>query len=214
MGKIVLVGNEKGGSGKSTLITNLAVVLALAGIDVILLDGDPQATASKFIARRNANGLPVIHCAQKTGEIFATAKDLANRYGIVLIDAGGRDSKELRSGMMAADLMLMPTQASIADLETLQHMSEVIGLAKSINMGLQIVSVLCRAPTNPSITEVADAREVFAEFKDIEVARSVIRDRKIYRDALLEGKGVVEMDNGKARAEVQLLVKEIFGDLT
>jgi chromosome partitioning protein len=90
---------------------------------------DPQGTASKWIGRRNDVGLPVIHCAQKTGEVFATAKDLAKRYELVIIDAGGRDSKELRSAMMAADVMLMPIQASIADLETLEHMSEVIGMA-------------------------------------------------------------------------------------
>lgn len=210
---IVLVGGEKGGAGKSTLASNLAVVMASRGVDVMLLDADPQGTASKWIARRNEAGLPVIHNAQKTGEVLATAKDLARRYELVIIDAGGRDSKELRSAMVAADMMVMPLQASIADLETLERMSEVIRMVRSINSGLAVKAVVTRAPTNPSITEVAEAREMLAEFPEIELARGIIRDRKIYRDALLEGRGVVEMDNGKARAEVQLLVDELFAEV-
>lgn len=209
---VVLVGGEKGGSCKTTTATNLAVAMALRGVDVMLLDADPQCTASKWIARRNAAELLTIHCTQKTGEIYATVKDLAGRYELVIVDAGGRDSKELRSAMVAADLLLMPIQASIADLETIEHMAEVIGMARSMNTALDVVAMIARAPTNPSITEVAEARELLADYPQIRLARSIIRDRKAYRDALLEGRGVIEMDNGKARAEVQLLANEVFGE--
>ena len=210
---ILLVGGKKGGAGKSTLGSNLAVVMAKRGVDVMLLDADPQGTASKWVARRNDASLQAIHCAQKTGEVYATAKDLAKRYELVIVDAGGRDSKELRSAMVAADMMVMPIQASIADLETLDHMSEVISMAKAMNTALAVKAVITRAPTNPSITEVAEARELLADYREIELARSIVRDRKVYRDALLEGRGVVEMDNGKARAEIQLLANEIFGEV-
>ncbi|TCP10655.1 chromosome partitioning protein [Crenobacter luteus] len=209
---ILLVGGEKGGSCKTTTATNLAVVMAQRGVDVMLLDADPQCTASKWVARRNAAELPMIHCAQKTGEVYATANDLAKRYELVIVDAGGRDSKELRSAMVAADLLLMPIQASIADLETIEHMAEVIGMAKAMNSTLEVMAMIARAPTNPSITEVAEARELLADYPEIGLARSIVRDRKIYRDALLEGRGVVEMDNTKARAEIQLLANEIFGE--
>ena len=40
----------------------------------------------------------------------------------------------------------------------------------------------------------------------------VVRDRKVYRDALLEGKGVIEMTNSAAKAEIQLLAQEIFDE--
>lgn len=210
---ILLIGAEKGGVGKSNIGCNLAVWSALQGVDTILLDADPQATAAKFIARRNEAGLPAVHCVQKTGDVFATAKDLAKRYQLVIVDAGGRDSKELRTAMVAADRMLIPTQASQADLETLPHLDELIGLAKGINPTLEALAVLSRAPTNPVINEVADARTLLVEFEGFELARSIVRDRKIYRDAFLEGRGVVEMGNSKARAEIQLLAAEIFPDI-
>lgn len=39
---------------------------------------------------------------------------------------------------------------------------------------------------------------------------TVVRDRKVYRDCMSEGRGVVEMDNSKAKAEIQCLVKELM----
>lgn len=210
---ILLIGCEKGGAGKSNIGGNLGVWAALKGIDTIVLDADPQGSAAKFIARRNEAGLPVVHCVQKTGDVFATAKDLAQRYQLVIIDAGGRDSKELRTAMVAADRMIIPTQASQVDLETLPHLDELIGLAQGINPGLEAFAVLSRAPTNPVINEVADAKTLLVEFESFTMARSIIRDRKIYRDAWLQGKGVVEMGNSKARAEIQLLADEMFPHL-
>jgi len=100
---ILLLGGEKGGTGKSTLATNLAVWLAHKGRDVILVDTDCQRTSSHFVDRRNELGtLPRIHCAEKYGNVFDTVKDLATRYEYVLVDAGGRDSEELRTAMVVA----------------------------------------------------------------------------------------------------------------
>lgn len=218
MGNIIVVGEEKGGSTKTTTLTNLAAWLAQQGHDVIVLDTDKQATASNFIARRNAaiaNGddLPVIHCAQKTGEIYQTAIDLAHRYEYVLIDVSGRDSAELRQALVAADRLLMPLQASIADIETLGKMDELIKLARPMNPRLTVRAMIARAPNNPSGDEVSDARAFLADFPDIPLMRSLTRDRKIYRTALLEGRGVVEMKDARARAEIQLLAAEFFGDM-
>ena len=67
------------------------------------------------------------------------------------------------------------------------------------------------APTNPAVHETEEARAYLSEFPEIRVLRSIIRDRKVYRDAMSEGLGVVEMDNGKARAEIQLLAHEVMG---
>ncbi|HYD81872.1 MAG TPA: division plane positioning ATPase MipZ [Paucimonas sp.] len=207
---ILLIGGEKGGTGKSTIATNLAVQLALEGKDVMLLDADPQGTASKWIERRNEAGYPLIHCAQKTGDVYKAAVDLGQRYEHVIIDAGGRDSRELRSGMVAADKMYVPIRASQADLETLPHVDELIGLARGLNEDLQVFAVLSQAPSNPLINEVQDAQELLIQFPELKLSDSIIRDRKVYRDALLAGKGVVELSNGQAKAEIQLLCGEVF----
>jgi chromosome partitioning protein len=87
---IVLFGGEKGGTGKSTLTTNLAVWLAKQGRDTIIVDTDRQMTASNWVDRRNAiEGLVTVHCAEKHGNVFHAVRDLAQRYDEVIVDAGG-----------------------------------------------------------------------------------------------------------------------------
>jgi len=208
---ILLIGAEKGGVGKSTIASNLAVHLASEGIDVVLLDTDTQATSARFVERRyEAAAVPELHCVQRTGDVAPALRDLATRYQVVIVDAGGRDSKELRTAASVADLMLTPVRASQADLETLPKVNELIGLAKSFNPALQAYAVLSMAPTNPVIREVDNARELLADFDQLRLADTVIRDRKVYRDALLAGRGVVELENSQAKAEIQLLAQEFF----
>jgi chromosome partitioning protein len=208
---ILLIAAEKGGVGKSTLATNLAVHLAHHDVDVVLLDTDGQATASRFIERRDEAGVtPAIPCIQRTGEVATTLRDLARRYQVIVVDAGGRDSREMRSAMAVANLLLVPTKASQADLETFPKVNELISLARGLNPELKAVAVLSIAPSNPVIHEVEDARELLAEFDQLELADTIIRNRKVYRDALLVGKGVTELDNSQARAEIQLLAQELF----
>lgn len=208
---ILLIAAEKGGVGKSTIATNLAVHLAHGGVDVVLLDTDGQATAARFVERRDEAGItPAVPCVQRTGDVASTLRDLANRYQVVVVDAGGRDSREMRSAMAVANLLLVPTKASQADLETFSKVNELIGLARGLNPELKAVALLSIAPTNPVIREVEDARELLVEFDQLELADTIIRDRKVYRDALLVGKGVIELDNSHARAEIQLLAQEFF----
>ncbi|WP_175898683.1 division plane positioning ATPase MipZ [Burkholderia vietnamiensis] len=208
---ILLIAAEKGGVGKSTIATNLSVYLAHRGMDVVLLDTDGQATATRFVERRDEAGItPAVPCVQCTGEVAATLRDLAYRYQVVVVDAGGRDSREMRSAMAIANLLLVPTKASQADLETFSKINELIGQARGLNRELKAVALLSIAPTNPAIREVEDARELIAEFDQLKLADTIIRDRKVYRDALLVGKGVIELDNSQARAEIQLLAQEFF----
>jgi chromosome partitioning protein len=210
-GMIVLIAAEKGGVGKSTLAGNIAVHLAHNGVDVVLVDTDGQATAARFIERRDEAGiLPAVPCVQKTGDVAATLRELARRFQVLVVDAGGRDSREMRTAMAVANLLLVPTQASQADLETLPKVNELVSLARGLNPDLKATCVLSRAPSNPVIREVEEARELLSQFEQLEMADTVIRDRKIYRDALLAGRGVVEMGNSQARAEVQLLTQEFF----
>ncbi len=109
---ILLLGGEKGGTGKSTISVNLAVWLAKEGGDVILVDTDRQRTSSHFVERRNSEGgLATVHCAEKYGNVYDTVKDLSKRYEYVLVDAGGRDSEELRTAMVVADKLYVPLKA-------------------------------------------------------------------------------------------------------
>ena len=207
---IILFGGEKGGTGKSTLATNICVWLAAKKKDVLLIDADRQSTSSNWAGERAELDLPKVNCVQRYGNIAKTVQDLSKRYEYVIIDAAGRDSEELRSAMVVSDRVYSPLKASQSDLWTVSHLHEVITLAKSLNQNLQAYAVLSMASPNPRVTEANEAEEMLADFSEIKLLKTVIRDRKIYRDALCESRGVLEMADAKAKAEINALAKEMF----
>ena len=109
---IILIGNQKGGCGKSTTAVNISAYLANKGKDVVLVDADRQSTATNWINDRAETDLPVVNSVQKYDNIRNSLLDLRNRYEIVIVDAAGRDSRELRTGMLASDIILMPQYCS------------------------------------------------------------------------------------------------------
>lgn len=207
---IILIGSQKGGCGKSTTAVNICAVLSRKGHDVVLVDADRQCTAANWALDRSENDqLPVVHCVQKYENIRETLLDLDKRYQFVVVDAAGRDSRELRTGMTAANILLVPFRPSQPDLDTLPKLSEIIVQARDLNPELKVLGLLTMAPTNPVINEAAQAREYLADYPEINLLQTVVRDRKVYRDAMSDGFGVVEMDNEKATAEIIDLVEEI-----
>jgi chromosome partitioning protein len=208
---IILVGNEKGGVGKSTIAINLAVAFTLQNKDVLLVDTDIQSTASNFVAKRNEQAsLPKINCVQKRGDVLQTLKDLKNRYEIVIVDAGGQDSIELRSAITAADIVIVPLKPSQIDLWAVDRMNKLIEHAKCFNTTLKTFCVLSMTLTNPRVTEINDAKEMLQDYKEFTLLNTCINDRKIYRDSIIEGKGVMEIvKQNKAANEIESLLKEV-----
>ena len=89
-------------------------------------------------------------------------------------------------------------------------MNDVITAARDLNAKLVVRALLTMVPTNPQIREVQEAREYLSNYPAIEPLNAMIRDRKVYRDAMAAGRGVGEMQNAKARQETHQLMKELF----
>lgn len=208
---IVLIGSQKGGCGKSTTAVNICAQLAKSGHDVVLVDADRQCTSANWAMDRSANeSLPIVHCIQKYENIRDTLLDLDQRYEHVIVDAAGRDSRELRTGMTAAHILLVPFRPSQPDLDTLPNLQEIITQAKDLNPGLSVKGLITMAPTNPVIHEAEEAREYLQDYPEIQLLTTIVRDRKVFRDAMSEGMGVVEMNNEKATEEILALLQEVF----
>lgn len=208
---IILVGSQKGGVGKSTTAVNISVALAIKGHDVILVDADRQSSASNWADDRKENpNLPKVHSTQKYDNIRETLLDFNDRYDYVIVDAAGRDSRELRTGMTAAHILIIPLRPSQLDLNTLPKMQEIITQAKDLNPNLKTFGLITMSPTNPIISESNDARKILENYPEITLLKSFISDRKVYRDAMIEGLGVVEMENSKAKQEINKLLIEIL----
>lgn len=217
---IILVANQKGGVGKSTIATNLAVVLAQKARDALLLDADRQTSANEWwVERQNLQqDLPKINCLHKYGEIDLPLEDLNSRYEYIVVDVAGRDSDEMRSAMTVADVILMPYKPSAVDLATLHNMSAIIRSASRVNPKLIPYAFISIAPTNSKLREIEQAKDAIQGYPEMRLLKTIIYDRKVYRDAMAEGLGVTEL-KGKAdselasRREIKELVEEVLSGL-
>lgn len=214
---ITVFGGEKGGTGKTTLATNIAAMLANRRKDVLLLDTDRQGTASFWATvREEDETIPRVACVQKIGKgLPAQIRDLATRYDEIVIDAGGRDSMELRYALGVAARVYIPVQPFQFDIWTIRQMDSLVEMAKSLNDGLTAFIVLNRVSTNPLIREDQETREFISQedFGYLTLTESMIRDRIAFRKAARDGLAVVEYgQDKKAINEMNQLYEEIYGD--
>ena len=211
---IIVVGNHKGGTSKSTLAVNLATEFQQQGSKVIILETDPSvSTASQWAADRENTDQPGITTVRKTGRLGNTIDDLAAAYDAVIIDTAGKDSTELRSAAHRADLLLVPTSTTVADLDATRIFLSWMDEARDMNPALKILIVISKAPTYWHSNHIEIATNALAEIPEeieFDLADTVIHHRNVYAQALSEGLSVVESDNPKAKAEIQLLAQEII----
>ncbi len=207
---IILIGSEKGGVGKSTLATNLAVLFATYGNDVVIVDADRQGTCANWAQDRSENENVKIDCVRQYDNLKPTLDSLKKRYKIVIVDCQGRISQEMRTGLLSADIVIVPFKPSQWDLDTLPSMLNVIKEAKDFNEKLTSYAVMTMAPTNPSMDDLNQAKDFFKNYDDITLLNTAICERKIYKEAASMGLSVIELDNQKAINEITGVLNDLL----
>jgi chromosome partitioning protein len=207
MGKVITIAQQKGGSGKTTLATNLAVAFARMGFSVSLLDTDPQGSLGRwFLARR---GLMA-----QTGMEFSTASAWGVSYeceklrkvtDFVIVDTPPKVDADLRPALREADLILVPVAASHVDLWAVEG---VLDLAARERKRAMIVLNRTKAGTRLA-AEVAEA----AGAMDAALAQARLGQRVSFAETLGTGSGVQEAGKSPAGAEVQALADELLATL-
>jgi chromosome partitioning protein len=219
---IVTIGGEKGGVGKTTLAVHLAYMRTQAGADPVLVDADPQGSATNFCAARDERGAaPRIQSVQKLGKGLAhEIRSLADRYGDIIIDTGGRDSAELRLALLVSDLVVIPINPSAYNWWTLEKIDELAGEAALSNPDLRAEVLLNRLPGLPSLRQrkirTAVERLHSAGFKNLSVLESVLVERTIVQDneefglTAFEPSALRDKLDRLAAEELAALYKEIY----
>ncbi|HEY9825154.1 MAG TPA: ParA family protein [Stenomitos sp.] len=121
---VVAVVSTKGGVGKSMITTNLAVAATLDGFKTIIINADFQQSAIYWNKHRKANaGLNAIDVYQwdpHKGQLSAALTGIPS-WEVAVIDAPGTDDDKLRSALLAANTVIVPTTPSLEDFEVLRY---------------------------------------------------------------------------------------------
>ena len=207
MTKTVAVLNQKGGAGKTTVATNLAHALVLAGRRVLLVDADPQGSLRDWNETNGGGLVPVVGLDRET-----LAKDLAAvsaGYDLVLIDGAPQIAKLAVAAVKAADLVLIPVQPSPYDIWACADLVDVIDARREVTNGKpKAAFVVSRAIQNTKLSgEVADALAAYG----LPVFAAGTTQRVVYPGSAAAG-GTVFTDDpeGKAAGEVKRIMKELL----
>lgn len=213
---IVLIGSDKGGSGKTTIATNLAAMRASAEKEVLLLDSDKLNSATNWAdLRQGQSELAPFTCLAKMGKSAGLEiVKLRDKFDDIIVDAGGRDSLELRMIMMIADQMVVPVRPSQFDVWSLSTIEDLVNDARALgNENLMPLICLNLADPNPLVRESEEVLEFVREFDVFQVNETPIHDRIAFRHAAREGRAVFELNRGdtnKAVTELTYLYERIF----
>ena len=210
---IIISGSNKGGAGKTTTAVNLAVALAIRGHDVCLFNADKQRSAANWYDTREENGYePKITLVEKFDNIASTLRSLDNKYDYVIVDVSGKNSRELVTGGLVADVVIAPHQCSQFDMDTLEELEQQTIAWLDQNPKLKVFSYQTMATTNPVLQgkERHEFLEFMKDFEGITPLNAIGYHRKVYRDAVSDGRAVVELNNPKATAEINVLIEEVL----
>ena len=196
---IAIVG-QKGGTGKTTIAQNLAVAATKARRLVAVVDLDSQTTATNWRDRRKAETPTVVSC-QVARLRFVLAEARANGVDLVLLDTPGKNAEATIEAAKAADLVLIPIQPIINDIETLPAFRDLLRVAGD----KPSLVILNNAPIQGS--RHVHAQET-AQGLGFSVCPVVLFRRAAVYDAPLPGLGVQEHEpDGKAAQEISQLYK-------
>jgi len=190
---ILTVGGIKGGSGKTTIATNIAIFLSQQGYDVLLIDADDQETTSDFCQfREQTLGGDLGFTAVKlSGSQLATqVRKLAEKYKFIVIDTGGRDTSSQRAAMTVSHLYLVPFVPNSFDVWTLTKVVNLINEIQAVNPNLISAAFLNRVKHKSAYAE--DSMALLKESESLQLLEQTIGDRTAYVHASTQGLSIFE----------------------
>lgn len=187
---ITVVGNLKGGSGKSTVAFNLAVWLAAHGERVNAFDLDPQRTLTDVAEVRSDEGYTPLFSLHYGGADLVD--ELTSKSGEVIVDVGTADMVAMKSALSVADRIVIPVPPSQADIWSTQRFLTLISRVTD-ETSPEVCVFVNRADTHHSIRESDEAEEALSGLEGVTLIKSRLHQRTAYRRSFSEGVGVFEL---------------------
>jgi chromosome partitioning protein len=204
---ISVIGNLKGGTGKSTVAFNLSLWIAThRNVLVAVYDFDPQATLTDALEIRTEDGhQPSII---PNNELDGLAKE--HKQTEVLVDIGMSDMKAMKHAILKADRVIVPIAPSQADVWSTQRFIGMVVDIRGSNMP-EMIGFMNRADTHVAVRETDEAFEALSTLKNIKMLNERLHQRTAYRRSFSEGLAVFEMGaKSKAAKEIEALGKALY----
>ena len=204
--KTLSILSRKGGVGKTTLALHLAVCASHKRKETVLLDLDPQASASDWGDSREADE-PVIMSCQSARLQQTLEKAAEHAAELAIIDTAPHAEAASLTAARLSDLVLIPCKPAILDIRAIGHTIDIIQLAK-----VDAVVVLNTVPPKGSIIE--ETRDAI-EGLGIEVCPVMVGQRVAFSHSLITGNTAQEYQSkGKAASEITQLYRWIMKRLS
>jgi chromosome partitioning protein len=209
---LTVIGNLKGGTGKSTVAFNLAVWLAHEKHGVRVFDLDPQATLIDTAEIREEDGYqPVFEVSNDIDELERLVHSKGKKTPQLLADVSATNMLHMMKAISLADRVLIPVQPSQADIWSTQRFLKIVLSAIDQKKKPEIMGFINRADTHIGVRETGEAEEALQMLPNIEALDIRLYQRTAYRRSFSEGLAVFEQDPmGKAAREMKKLAKLLY----
>lgn len=204
---ITLIGNLKGGTGKSTITFNLALWVATRhNKHVVVYDLDPQGTtADAFEIRQEEGFLPAITPLTSVNDLGAQ-----DNKSEVLVDMGLADMAAVEMAISKAERIVVPVAPSQADIWSTQRFLKMIADIRQ-GRAVEILGVINRADTHHAVRETSEAAEAMQLLPGLRLLEQRLYMRTTYRRSFSEGLAVFEMEpRSKAALELDALGRALY----
>lgn len=203
--RTIAIISQKGGAGKTTLAVHLATAAAAAGRVTLILDTDPQATASRWGQWRGGGDPEVIDCGAPS--LLAGKLAKAHELGaeVAIIDTPPHADLMARQAAKLADLILIPCRPKAFDLAAIEATAELVKAT-----GKPAFVVFTAGP--PRAPHIYREAAELIEGSDgvpgvgLAIAPVVVPERAAFHHSTANGRTAAEFDpTGKAAAEIARL---------
>ncbi len=192
----IAVISQKGGAGKTTLAIHLAAAAQEAGRVALIVDTDPQATASQWASWRQ-DAPPEVIDSPPPRLAAKVAQALGQGADLIVIDTPPHADSAARAAVEVADLVLIPCRPSAFDLAAIQTTAKLVQLLRKP----AFVVFTAGSPNAPRV--YAEAGELVESY-GTPACPIVLPDRAAYRHASAEGRTVIEAEPlGKAAKDIR-----------
>lgn len=188
---------QKGGSGKTTLAVHAAVAAAEAGERVVVIDTDPQKSATVWAQARTV-GTPVVATvdAFQLSRVCEAAAD--EHMTMAIIDTAPHAAPEAAKIARSVDLVIIPCRPTAFDIAAAGSAVKIVNAAR-VPAAFVLSACPFRAP------EITETRAALADF-GLQIAPMEITDRRAFARAVKTGRAVTEFESdGKAAEEIRAL---------